>query len=555
MIKTLQLYITRELLKTFTLTAIGLALTFSLCGGVLNMLQAEVLTAVQMMRILTFVLPVSVTLTLPVAALFACASVYGRFAADNEFDACRASGINIQRLLAPALGLSVFTALFTFAFSNFVIPSFIERLEAIVRQDIQKIVSQSLTTRGYLRYGPYVLHARQTIPFDEGNGVKGLQIRQAAFIMLEKDTLSRCGTAGEVRVTFYPGRDGSSPTAEARMLDVTALDLVHNQLHLLPEQPFNPMQLPQNIRQNAKWLNLPDLYHYLKHPTEYLEIREDIAKTRSLVRDAMFYRWVVERLTSGERVLNFGDKNRSLSIKADRAANDDIDFRPSLNHIQLVEKWGNRRRDYKADSCAIRVKHGYGGKPDVVHVALAGRVTFIDSLDRGKVNERKQHELDDVPLPAEIAAMGRDISLADLAGVEGLEEGATLRYDRLAEKSLPSLRLGRRVDEARYGLLAGIVGTGLEIASTLHSRIAFSVSSLVTLVLAAALAIIFRGGQVLTAFVISFVPGLLVVVLNIMGRQLAGNPASYLPGLAVIWAGIGLLAVADVVVLTRYLRR
>ena len=73
MLKTLQWYIARELFKTFALTAFGLTLVFSLCGGVLNMIQAEVLTAVQVMRILTFVLPVATTLTLPVAALYASA--------------------------------------------------------------------------------------------------------------------------------------------------------------------------------------------------------------------------------------------------------------------------------------------------------------------------------------------------------------------------------------------------------------------------------------------------------------------------------------------------
>src|SRR5690349_12544578 len=108
MLKTLQFYVSRELIKTFLLAAVGLTLVFSLCGGVLNMIQAEVLTVIQVAQIFGFIVPLSLTLTLPVAALFACAMVYGRLAADNEFDACRASGVNIFRLLIPAMGLSVF---------------------------------------------------------------------------------------------------------------------------------------------------------------------------------------------------------------------------------------------------------------------------------------------------------------------------------------------------------------------------------------------------------------------------------------------------------------
>ena len=106
----LQLYVARELFKTFALAAIGLTLVLSLCGTMANLAkldQMEVLTAVDVLQVLWLVQPMVLTVTLPVSALFACAIVYGRLAADNEFDACRASGVNIHRLLAPAVALSV----------------------------------------------------------------------------------------------------------------------------------------------------------------------------------------------------------------------------------------------------------------------------------------------------------------------------------------------------------------------------------------------------------------------------------------------------------------
>ncbi|HSW44147.1 MAG TPA: LptF/LptG family permease, partial [Phycisphaerae bacterium] len=185
MIGILQRYITRELAKTFVLAAIGLTLTFTLCGGVLNMVRAEVLTAVQLLRILGFVLPISLTLTLPISALFACAIVYGRLAADNEFDACRASGINIHRLLAPAIGLSLFTAAFTYTFTNHLIPLFIERLDELVRRDIQKIVYSALSNQGHLKFRDYVLYAGDTYLDEEDAETKSIIVQQAAFLQLE----------------------------------------------------------------------------------------------------------------------------------------------------------------------------------------------------------------------------------------------------------------------------------------------------------------------------------------------------------------------------------
>jgi len=47
---------------------------------------------------------------MPIAALFATTMVYGRLAADNELQACRAAGINIHCLFLSTVLLSVFVA-------------------------------------------------------------------------------------------------------------------------------------------------------------------------------------------------------------------------------------------------------------------------------------------------------------------------------------------------------------------------------------------------------------------------------------------------------------
>ena len=224
MLRTLQAYVARELFKTFALTAIGLTLTFSLCGGIMNMIQAEVLTTLQMVRILMFVIPVALTLTLPVSALFACAIVYGRFASDNETDACKASGINIHRLLWPAVWLSIFTGLFTFTFTNFLIPTFIENLDAMVRKDLEKIVIHALSMRGYVRQPPYVLYAREAQLPNPGSNQKVIDIRNAAFIELDNDNLRSCGTAEAVRVDFFNKSETGNPMVAASMFGVRGLE-------------------------------------------------------------------------------------------------------------------------------------------------------------------------------------------------------------------------------------------------------------------------------------------------------------------------------------------
>ena len=82
--RTLQLYVTRELLKTFALAVVGLTLVLGLCGAMSTLLRVDVPTAGTVLYILWLIQPMVLAITLPVSALFACAIVYGRLAADVQ---------------------------------------------------------------------------------------------------------------------------------------------------------------------------------------------------------------------------------------------------------------------------------------------------------------------------------------------------------------------------------------------------------------------------------------------------------------------------------------
>ena len=549
MIWTLQNNITRELLKTFALTAIGLTLTFSLCGGVLNMIEAEVLTALEMVRILGFVLPIALTLMLPVSALFACAIVYGRLAADNEFDACKASGINVHRLLAPAFGLSVATAAFTFSFVNFVLPLFVEQLEAMVRKDLHKMVTAALKAQGYFKYQGLVLSAGKTEERDLPGGGKQLIIRNARFLELEGRDLTRAGTADRVQISFWSNPESDDPIASAVMYDIRAMDLLYNRLYEEVRQPFDPVPIPSQLEQKPKWLRLPDLFRYRDHPEELTTIKNRVLRIRRLIREAMFYRYVIEQLTEGEKVLRLERDQTSYEIRAERVSPDRPDptareFKPKLLGVSIKRTSPEGERQYRANRCDLSVKAAYrAGRPDRVYLMLQDKATFTDAVDPSNVVSKKRIDFE-ARLPAVIGERESALSDVELIG-----------SDLPPEQDPASLELGTDIDGVRTGTHREIAKTSLQITGLIHSRLAFSASVLVTLVLAAALGMIFRGGQFLTAFVISFIPGLLVVVLNIMGRQLAKDTGTAMIGVVVIWSAIGLLGVVDAVVLKWFLRR
>ena len=106
MVFTLHRYVLRELLKVFALAALALTLMLSL-GSLLRPLQDYGVGPEQVIRLLGYFLPITLTFVLPIAALFAASLVYGRFASDNELDACRASGIGLWTLIYPGLVLGL----------------------------------------------------------------------------------------------------------------------------------------------------------------------------------------------------------------------------------------------------------------------------------------------------------------------------------------------------------------------------------------------------------------------------------------------------------------
>jgi lipopolysaccharide export LptBFGC system permease protein LptF len=81
----LQRYVFREMGKTLLLAIVGLTVTFSLGGGLLNMIRLGEATPSQFTRLLALLIPLAAAMTLPVAALFAATAAYGRLSADNEF--------------------------------------------------------------------------------------------------------------------------------------------------------------------------------------------------------------------------------------------------------------------------------------------------------------------------------------------------------------------------------------------------------------------------------------------------------------------------------------
>lgn len=113
--KLIDRYILKELCSSFV---IGLSLfTFVIMmGKILKFVELLVAKGVDfftVLRLFLYILPYSLVVTIPMAVLLATLATYGRFASDGEVVALKAAGLNLTRLMAPALALGVLAYLAT----------------------------------------------------------------------------------------------------------------------------------------------------------------------------------------------------------------------------------------------------------------------------------------------------------------------------------------------------------------------------------------------------------------------------------------------------------
>ena len=533
--RTLHRYILTELIKTFLLTAMALTIILSLGGGVMNMIKLGEVTPDQLFTLLILVLPVSAALTLPMAALFASAATYGRMAADNEFVACRSGGINIITLFLPAAGLSAFAAVVTFAFSSFVIPGMIRNLNELIGADLGAIIQQRLNRpRGLTLGGPYRIFADQTRI--DASRPDFISLERVAFLEVDGEEWVKYGTAKEVRLDFT--REDNRIRVSGTMIGPSFYDRRDRRFAELGETGFAPYSLDTLVPPEIKFLTLGGLWHFRAHPQEWNEVAARIQK----LRDAAGRQEMYEELLTDwkkDQELKLSDARTELSVRAK-----DCVLAPRSGGLECVglvveerrsgrDQGSGHERRFTAERGAIEAVRG----DTLADSSLALTVYELEETFRDGVQKKPKDTLG--PVRLDPGMVMRLQSVSDDALLAGAAPGSK---DEAVEKAREEAFRWRR-------------DVVLRIIATIHERFAFSLSIPVLVILGTALAIIMRGSHVLTAFGVSFLPAIAVIITIVMGKQLAQNAVSHHLGLAVLWSGVGLVVLLDVVTLTRWLRR
>jgi lipopolysaccharide export LptBFGC system permease protein LptF len=97
--------------------------------------------------------------------------------------------------------------------------------------------------------------------------------------------------------------------------------------------------------------------------------------------------------------------------------------------------------------------------------------------------------------------------------------------------------------------------TRVEIKSEIHSRLVFGIGCILMILIGIGLGIIIRGGHLLSAFGAGCVPAAVLIVCIMSGKQLTENlETKTVSGVAIMWAGLGLLCLFAVAIYHRLLR-
>ena len=90
----------------------------------------------------------------------------------------------------------------------------------------------------------------------------------------------------------------------------------------------------------------------------------------------------------------------------------------------------------------------------------------------------------------------------------------------------------------------------------IHARFAYGLSCFLLVSMGAAMGLMFKGGQVMSAFTLAVIPASLVIVMVLMGKKIISNPDSpQVFGMAAIWIGVVALLFADVLIYMRLARK
>ncbi len=267
--KTLQKYLVGQVLAALLLT-VAVFTAVLLIGNalkeILTLLASSHVSPILLVKAILYLIPFVWVFALPMGMLTATLLVFGRFSADQELTAARASGVSLLSLVMPVLLLSLFCCTLSAWFNLDLGPRCRVRYLGLIQEVKKELVNAQLPEGQFIRYFPgYIFYVEK----NDGGKLKNVMIYrlqnetnvdmtlQAVSGQLNPNrannqlALDLCD-ARSVTLTGHGNIIQSSPTLSLNF----SLDTVTNRVNKPSISDMTFLQLRQELR-DLENLNVP----------------------------------------------------------------------------------------------------------------------------------------------------------------------------------------------------------------------------------------------------------------------------------------------------------
>lgn len=524
MVYTLQRYIFKELMRIFVLTVIALTLMLS-PGSMIEPIQKYGASPLQVLWILIYTLPIILTFVLPVSAIFASALVYGRFANDNELDACRASGISILTMIYPGLFLALLVSICNLVLSFHVMPQFIHMAQQVVQSDAKQICFRNIQRKGHYNIpgSGYKIKADYV-------DLKEDQLLGVVIVEYKNDTFRKTIEADSANVKILPQDKFSELNIVATDVYQTDIDGSGVYSRRLPLKYRFENLLGDNIR----FKRLKEIKQIRENPTEFYPIHKMVEKAYvQLIMEALGenIRDAFKDDQQGGYYRNLKSDQKHLVFKADQCvvkSNSTIELSGNVSFIENDAE-NKSISQWQCNRAIIQPETELDTSSFVMTLYEAVRTG-----DSGEVQLRFRPFFRNLKLPLAIKEKLPDNKLKAVTALARKDE-----HSRILKS--PSVELKTMVRD----IGAVINETLVEIKTEISSRLVFGVGCIVLILISIGLGIFYKGGHVLVAFAISMLPAAFLVICMMGGKNMAKNAGAHGTelGISLMWIGLGVLVI------------
>jgi lipopolysaccharide export LptBFGC system permease protein LptF len=502
-------------------------------GSILRPVQEYGVGPGQVLHLLGYFIPVTLTFVLPMSALFACALVYGRFSGDNELDACRASGVSLGTLVYPGLVLAVIVAIANLVLSFHVMPAFVKRAEKSLKTDAKLIFFRNIERQGF-----YQPPGTSSLIYADAVDSSTNMLGGVVIAEVDGPGVSRVITAEKAKIEF-------SPHKRFNRVQFTAYNI--HKMSTEVEGGFSARKLPLSrefgtmMEDEIKFKNIEEMKEIRRDPMTF----EPVA---SLARQ-IYAQFMVELLAKDIRVklanneggyYDFISEPDSLRLRADEVLIGETESVNLMGNVKIIEYNGSTGEvsgTLNANKATLTIE-GDRLAPTLTMELYNPTWKRADGSD-GIATHRVIRGI--IP-PASVTKK-----------LEGEDILSSINQERIKEElgveASPTLR------KLNAYLQKEMSQTMIDLTAEIHWRLVFGIGCVGMIMIATALGIKLRGGHLLTAFGVSAIPAGLLIVAIMAGKNIAKNSASDVSsGLLLMWGGLVFLYLGALILYRKLLK-